>query len=498
MLRISILFLSLGLIAFFAADLEVSTGAPWSELMLMTKGAACPDFWGIFQYYQSFINTVTFALCGVVLAVVCGCLMALFFEHYPVRMFCAFIRAIHEIFWAFLLLPIVGLNAVCGILAIAIPYSGIFAKVFAEMRQEADRRPEENIPQDSSLVSRFLYGVVPVIYRDAAAYTSYRFECALRSSTILGFIGLPTLGYHLETAFKEGLYSEAAALLYLFYLLVASLRLWARPKLVWLAVLFSLYFVSGEIHFSLDNITRFFTMEILPWPMRREGVLDGSMAIGFPFKELWQWSADIIAFVAIPGIFNTVVLSQIALAVSGVVALVLFPPAAKPLAGKISRGCVHSFLIVLRTTPEYILAYIFIILWGPSMLPAIAAIALHNGAILAYLISRNSNQIPIRYDVTSGRVNRYLFEILPRIYGQFLAFLFYRWEVIMRETAILGILGITTLGFYVDSGIADDQMDIAFLLILITALLNIGVDSLSQSIRKKLRISPGLMSCREG
>lgn len=40
------------------------------------------------------------------------------------------------------------------------------------------------------------------------------------------------------------------------------------------------------------------------------------------------------------------------------------------------------------------------------------------------------------------------------MYGQFLAFLFYRWEVIVRETAILGILGIRTLGFYVDSVIA--------------------------------------------
>ena len=30
-------------------------------------------------------------------------------------------------------------------------------------------------------------------------------------------------------------------------------------------------------------------------------------------------------------------------------------------------------------------------------------------------------------------------------------FLFYRWEIILRESAILGILGVYTLGFYVDS-----------------------------------------------
>jgi phosphonate transport system permease protein len=77
----------------------------------------------------------------------------------------------------------------------------------------------------------------------------------------------------------------------------------------------------------------------------------------------------------------------------------------------------------------------------------------------------------------------------PRLYGQFLAFLFYRWEVIMRETAILGILGIATLGFFVDSALADIRLDRVILLIVITAILNIGVDSLSRLIRSRLRLS---------
>ena len=42
----------------------------------------------------------------------------------------------------------------------------------------------------------------------------------------------------------------------------------------------------------------------------------------------------------------------------------------------------------------------------------------------------------------AGRLNRYAHEVLQRVYGQFLAILFYRWEVMMRESAILGILGI--------------------------------------------------------
>ncbi|MFW5823659.1 MAG: PhnE/PtxC family ABC transporter permease, partial [Marinobacter sp.] len=73
-------------------------------------------------------------------------------------------------------------------------------------------------------------------------------------------------------------------------------------------------------------------------------------------------------------------------------------------------------------------------------------------------------------------------------YPSFLAFRFYRWEIIMRETAILGILGIYTLGFYVDSAIQNLQFDRAMLLILVTALLNIGIDGLSRRIRRRLAL----------
>ena len=87
-----------------------------------------------------------------------------------------------------------------------------------------------------------------------------------------------------------------------------------------------------------------------------------------------------------------------------------------------------------------------------------------------------------------GGLNLYAYEVLPRLYRQFLAFLFYRWEVIMRETAILGILGITTLGFYIDNAFADLRYDRALFLIIITAILNLGIDALSRRIRKSLRL----------
>ena len=204
--------------------------------------------------------------------------------------------------------------------------------------------------------------------------------------------------------------------------------------------------------------------------------------------DLGEWCRELLVTQALPGIGATVLLTQIALVATGLLALVLFPLVSTPFWRPWTREGFRWLLIVMRSTPEYILAFVFLLLWGPSMLPAIAALTLHNGAIIGHLLSRHADALALRPDTPRG-LNRYFFEVLPRLYGQFLAFLFYRWEVVLRETAILGILGILTLGFYVDSALADDRQDRAMFLILITAFLNLGVDALSRHIRARLRLT---------
>ncbi len=487
MLKASLLFVIIALVALLFADLEISTQDPWIELGRMAKGAVTPDFLAIWGFWNALLNTVVFALCGICLAIVFGIALAFFFRFTPVRLFCAFIRAIHEIFWAFIFLSLVGLNSVCGVLAIAIPYAGIFAKVYAEIVQESDRRPLEGVPARSGGLSRFFYGILPVIYADVKHYTGYRFECALRSSAILGFIGLPTLGFHLETAFREGLYSEAAALLYAFYLLIASLRYWVKARLIPLYVAAAFVLLSWEVSLSWTNILRFFTYEILPWPMRQDGV-------AVAWQPVWQWMREIILGQGWKGSWNTVVLTQIVLVGAGIFTLLSFPFACRHFTGKVANRISHYLLIILRTTPEYILAFIFVQLWGPSMLPAVWAILLHNGAILAFLTSNNADLVSLQLDAPRKRLDRYFYEILPRVYGQFLAFLFYRWEVMMRESAMLGILGVYTLGFYIDSAIEAVHMDTVVILIFVTALLNMGIDTISQWVRRRLKISTKLVT----
>ena len=68
------------------------------------------------------------------------------------------LRSVHKLFWALFLIQIFGLGPTTGLLAIALPYTGFFAKVFSEIIDEADLSAVEVLPRGASLISAFFYG----------------------------------------------------------------------------------------------------------------------------------------------------------------------------------------------------------------------------------------------------------------------------------------------------------------------------------------------------
>ncbi len=481
--RASFGFVGLALICLIFADIEITTIDPWREMGRLGVGIITPDFSAVERLGDALLQTVSFAILGVAGGGILGFLLATVYHIPVVRPFCAFIRSIHEIFWALIFLQGFGLTPLTGVLAIAIPYAGIFAKVYSEILEEADARAIAALPAGTSHLSSFFFVRLPDVRAHLKTYSFYRLECALRSSAVLGFVGLPTLGFHLETAFKQGHYSEVSALLIVFYLLIATIRFWVRPKYFWLYVLAAPFALKATVSIEWSNVVRFFTQDIIPSPLRRAETIDFAA-----ISATGDWFWRIMTEQALPGIVSTLLLTQIALVATGVLTLLFFPLISQRFFGLFGRNLGHVFLVVVRSTPEYILAYILLQLWGPSMFPAIVALALHNGAIVGHLIGRHTEELPQRADAPRG-LNLYAYEVLPRVYGQFLAFLFYRWEVILRETAILGILGVATLGFYIDSAFEDIRFDVALVLILITAALNIVVDIISRNIRARLRLT---------
>lgn len=153
-----------------------------------------------------------------------------------IRVLIALLRSIHELLWAVLLLAALGLNTTSAVIAIAIPYAGTLAKIFSEMLDEAPRSSAEALRAlGASPAQVFLVGVLPRAAADMSAYAFYRFECAVRSSAVLGFFGFPTLGYYLVLSFENLHYREVWTYLYTLLALIVVLEVWSshlRRRLV--------------------------------------------------------------------------------------------------------------------------------------------------------------------------------------------------------------------------------------------------------------------------
>jgi phosphonate transport system permease protein len=482
-LSASNLFLLIAILALLTADLAITALDPWAEMRRLVAGLIRPDLFAI--ELMSVVWTVAFAVLGVALGATVGFLFALVFARLrAIRLLCAFLRSVHELFWALLLIQVAGLSPLTGILAVAIPYAGIFAKVFAEMIEEADLSVERVLPAGTSIVARFAYARIPELAPHFWTYTLYRLECGMRSTLVLGFVGLPTIGFHLDSFFKQGHYAQAAALLFAFYLLIGTRRLWARPATVPILMLASLVVLPETIGAAstLTNLVRFATHDIVPMPLRNADLL-----VAATWSKFWSWLWPIFTNQIVPGVIHTLVLSQIALVAMGIIALGLFPFICRRFAGPIGKPLGRIALVIVRSTPEYMLVYVLLQLLGPSMLPAIIALSVHNGGIVGYLMGRHADALEYRRDAPKA-LNLYAYETVPRLYGQFLAYVLYRWEIILRESAIFGILGVATLGYYVDAAISEFRLDVAVMLIIATAGLSMGVDALSRGLRRRLRI----------
>lgn len=138
------------------------------------------------------------------------------------------LRSVHELLWAVLFLAALGLTPFSGVMALAIPFAGVLAKVFSEMLEEAPRRGAEALHQaGASALQVLAFGLLPAAAADMAAYTFYRFECAVRAAAVLGFFGYETLGLFIRTAFENNHFNEVWSYLYLLLALVLLVELWS-------------------------------------------------------------------------------------------------------------------------------------------------------------------------------------------------------------------------------------------------------------------------------
>jgi phosphonate transport system permease protein len=132
------------------------------------------------------------------------------------------LRSVPELVWALIFVRVVGLGPTAGVLAIALTYAGMLGKVYGEILESSETHASATLLRNGAgRLQTFFYAMLPQNAAELTSYTVYRWECAIRSSVVLGFVGAGGLGQQMDNSMKMFAGGEVATMLLVFIGLVA-------------------------------------------------------------------------------------------------------------------------------------------------------------------------------------------------------------------------------------------------------------------------------------
>jgi phosphonate transport system permease protein len=138
-----------------------------------------------------------------------------------VRWLLIVLRSVPELVWALVFVRVAGLGPTAGVLAIALTYSGMLGKVYGEILESGETHATTALLRNGSgRLQGFFYGLLPTNAPELTSYTVYRWECAIRSSAVLGFVGAGGLGQQMDMSMKMFNGAEVSTMLLAFIFLV--------------------------------------------------------------------------------------------------------------------------------------------------------------------------------------------------------------------------------------------------------------------------------------
>jgi phosphonate transport system permease protein len=142
--------------------------------------------------------------------------------------------------------------------------------------------------------------------------------------------------------------------------------------------------------------------------------------------------------------------------------------------------------------PEPIWALLFLFVLFPGILPGAIALALHNFGILGRLmaeVTENLDERPLRSLKALGatRPQVFLYGVLPLTLPRFIAYILYRWEVCIRATVIVGLVGAGGLGNLLTEQLSSFDYRGVLATLIVFLGLTLSVDITSALVRRTLR-----------
>lgn len=158
-----------------------------------------------------------------------------------------------------------------------------------------------------------------------------------------------------------------------------------------------------------------------------------------------------------------------------------------PIVYQISRTILSFF----RAVPDIVFALIFVTAVGLGPFAGVLALICHNTGVMGKLWAESIEEIDpgpslALHTVGANRAQIVANATLPQVSASLMGLLLYRFDVNVRSSLVLGLVGAGGIGLLINQSIKSFQFDAMMTHILIVLVLVILVDTFSAVVRKRL------------
>lgn len=450
------------------------------------------------------VETLLMAVLGTVLAAVASVPLAFMAARnttphpavYTVaRGFITFCRAMPDLLFAVLFVRALGIGVLPGILALALHSIGMLGKLFADAIEQSDPGPREAVRSTGvGYVREMINAVIPQVIPSWIGTFVYRIDINLRMSVVLGFVGAGGIGFALQDALRGLIYPRALGIVCVILVIIAAMELLAIIiRRVLLTPAQSSPTRDRAIRFSFAGlligtcIAAFIVLDINPLSLFTW--VGPSVEV---FTRLVPPNFDALGIDLFAAAAQTVAIGVVSTAIGVVLSIPVGILAARNVtpSGAV-YWCARGWILLVRAVPELILAVVFVAALGLGPVAGTCALAIGSVGFLAKLVADAVEEIdpgPMEAvrSVGGGWWKTLFSAVIPQAMPAMVGSSLYLFDVNVRTSTILGIVGAGGIGYLLFESIRTLNFDVAGAIVLVIFVVVYTIERLSGWIRSHL------------
>ena len=197
------------------------------------------------EYFYQMLVTINIALCATLAGAALAFVLCFFAStnlvgaglvRWLVRRVMEVLRAFPEIVVAGLLTAILSIGPIAAIIAISVHTIGALGKLFFEVVENADMKPDEGLrAAGANWLERVRFAIVPQVLPNFVSYALLRAEINVRASTIIGAVGGGGIGEVFRLSIGNDHASKTYAIIILLLITIIAVDQfsgWLRRRLI--------------------------------------------------------------------------------------------------------------------------------------------------------------------------------------------------------------------------------------------------------------------------